>query len=221
MHRVRSPVHRIVPSRFPPVGVFDGLIGPEQLEHLFAIEALTNPRLRQELGEIALVAAEDRLTGPGTTPIMAAFCHPNPAGSRFSDGSYGVYYAALDEDTAIAETAYHRERFLRATAEPPVAIDMRRYVCHVAKALVVVPNDPKLNLLDPDDYRRSQAYGRAQRQAGAWGLFYPSVRRAKGRCIAALRPTALKPPAVQASHYRYYWDGARIAHIERVESVRR
>ncbi|MDE2149482.1 MAG: RES family NAD+ phosphorylase [Gammaproteobacteria bacterium] len=217
--RVRCLVHRIVPSRFPPVGVFDGLVEPDQIEHLFAIEALTNPRLRQEIGEIHLVAPEDRLTGPGTTPIMAAFCHPNRAGSRFSDGSYGIYYAALEEETAIAESAHHRARFLRATAEPPLALEMRRYVCQVARTLVMVPADPNLGLLEPDDYRRAQAFGREQRAAGAWGLFYPSVRRAGGRCIAALRPPALKPPAVQASHYRYYWNGRYIDRIERIQTL--
>ena len=31
---------------------------------------------------------------------MAAFTHLNPEGSRFSDGSYGVYYAAHTLATA-------------------------------------------------------------------------------------------------------------------------
>jgi hypothetical protein len=37
---------RIVPSRFPPRGVFDRVAAPEDLEALFAIESLTNARLR-------------------------------------------------------------------------------------------------------------------------------------------------------------------------------
>ncbi len=37
--------------------------------------------------------------------VMAPFTHLNPKGSRFSDGSYGVYYAAKRLSTAIAETA--------------------------------------------------------------------------------------------------------------------
>ena len=46
---------RLVPSRFPPQGVFDRIADPADLEALFAIEALTNDRLREELGQLALV----------------------------------------------------------------------------------------------------------------------------------------------------------------------
>ena len=45
---------RIVPSRFPPRGVFDRIASPDDLEALFAIESLTNARLRQELGQLDL-----------------------------------------------------------------------------------------------------------------------------------------------------------------------
>ncbi|MDF2974655.1 MAG: uncharacterized protein K0R61_5105 [Microvirga sp.] len=44
---------------------------------------------------------------------MAPFTHLNPKGSRFSDGSYGVYYAADRLSTAIAETAHHFASFAR------------------------------------------------------------------------------------------------------------
>ena len=42
---------RLVPSRFPPQGVFDRIAAPEDLEALYAIEAMTNARLREELTE--------------------------------------------------------------------------------------------------------------------------------------------------------------------------
>ncbi|HEX8777609.1 MAG TPA: RES domain-containing protein, partial [Rhodanobacter sp.] len=51
VRRVRwSHAYRIVPSRFPPVGVYDRIADPADLDALFAIEALTNPRLREEAG---------------------------------------------------------------------------------------------------------------------------------------------------------------------------
>ena len=56
---------------------------------------------------------------------MAAFTHLNPEGSRFSDGSYGVYYAAHELDTAIAEVSHHRAVFLSRTAEAAIDIDLR------------------------------------------------------------------------------------------------
>ena len=78
--------HRIVPSRFPTVGPWDRIADPADFEVLAEVEALTNPRIREELGVLALTPPERRVTGPGTTPIMAAFTHLNPEGSRFSDG---------------------------------------------------------------------------------------------------------------------------------------
>ena len=100
---------------------------PDDLEANLELESLTNPRLRDEVGDIRLVPPEDRVTGPGTSIIMAAFTHLNPEGSRFSDGTFGVFYAAQGFDTAIAESKHHRERFMRATAQPRMELDMRVY----------------------------------------------------------------------------------------------
>ena len=82
-----SPCYRIIPSRFPPIGLFEKVADPDDLEAVFQIEAMTNDRLRDEVGILALVPPEDRVSGPGTTPIMAAFTHLNPDGSRFTDGT--------------------------------------------------------------------------------------------------------------------------------------
>lgn len=89
---------------------------------------MTNPRLRDEVGNISMVPPEDCIGGPGTSIIMAAFTHLSPEGRRFTNGSYGVIYAAGDLDTAIAETRYHRERFMRATAQLRMELDIRTYL---------------------------------------------------------------------------------------------
>lgn len=120
-----QPSHRLIASRFPTVGLFDDVAAPEDLDVVFAIEALTNPRIRQEMGELSLVAPSDRVVGPGASLIMAAFTHLNPVGSRFSQGGYGVYYAARHIETAIAEVSHHRAEFLRRTNEAELDIDLR------------------------------------------------------------------------------------------------
>ena len=89
-----KPCFRLIPSRYPTVGLYDAIADPADLDVVFAIEALTNPRIRDEIGQLQLVPPDERVSGPGATPVMAAFTHLNPDGSRFSDGSYGVYYAA-------------------------------------------------------------------------------------------------------------------------------
>ena len=74
---------------------------------------------------IALVPPDERVSGPGASYVMAAFTHINPKGSRFGDGSFGVYYAAAALETAIAETVFHFEAFARDSADPPRSEDMR------------------------------------------------------------------------------------------------
>src|SRR5207244_2015605 len=101
------PCFRIIPSRFPPIELFERVSTPEEFEAIYEIEQLTNPRVRDEIGNINMIKKEERVFGSGTSNIMAAFTHLPPLGSRFTDGSYGVYYAADSLEAAIAETKYH------------------------------------------------------------------------------------------------------------------
>ena len=49
-----KPCWRIVPRRYPPIDLFERIASPEDWEALAAVESLTNPRIREEIGEIAL-----------------------------------------------------------------------------------------------------------------------------------------------------------------------
>jgi hypothetical protein len=220
VHRVSwRPSYRLIPSRYPTVGLYDAIADPGDLDVVFAIEALANPRIRDELGEITLVAKEERVTGPGATPVMAAFTHLNKDGSRFSDGSFGVYYAAHSLETAIAEVSHHRTVFLRSTEEPAIDIDLRLVTAsveadlHDLAELGEAANAPNrfAAVLDPDDYAPSQALGRQLRAIESWGVRYPSVRHAGGECVGIFRPRALRH-AKAAAHLALHWDGARITH---------
>ncbi|MEI8572329.1 RES domain-containing protein [Methylomonas sp. LW13] len=214
------PCWRLVPSRFPPTGLFDRVADPADLEVVFAIEALTNDRLRDEAGEISLVAVADRIAGPGTTPIMAAFTHLNPEGSRFCDGSYGVYYAAKDIDTAIAETRFHRSRFLAATRQAPIDIDMRSYASDLNAELHDIRGRqtelPEIYDADTGNYAAAQAWARQLRADGADGIVYSSVRAAGGECVAVFKPRLLAP-VKQGAHYCYVWDGRQISAVYKKE----
>ena len=210
------PCWRLVSSRFPPAGLFDRVAEPEDLEIVLAIEGMTNSRLRDEAGEITLVPPEDRVSGPGTTPIMAAFTHLNPEGSRFSDGSYGVYYAAKDIDTAIRETCFHTERFLAATDEPPIEVDMRSYASDLESQMhdirAMQAHLPEIYEPDPDCYAAGQALARKLRDEGSNGIVYSSVRKVGGECVAVFRPRILSP-VHQGAHYCYLWDGEKIVEV--------
>jgi hypothetical protein len=203
---------RVIASRFPPIDLFERVSpDPAAWEALIALEQATNPRVRDEAGQIALVPPEDRVAGPGATYVMASFTHLNPKGSRFSDGTYGVYYAASDLETAIAETMFHFAEFAQDSNDPPRSEDMRVLVGAVDQAfedVASLPDDERARILAPGDYAAGQAFGRAQREAGAHGVTYPSVRRPEGACIGAFRPRAVGLP-VQERHLQYRWNGER------------
>ncbi|MEP7057896.1 MAG: RES family NAD+ phosphorylase [Caldimonas sp.] len=214
LHRtVWRPSYRLIPSRYPTIGLYDAIADPADLEVVFAIEALTNPRIRDELGELQLVPPEERVSGAGSTPVMAAFTHLNPDGSRFSDGSYGVYYAAQALDAAIAEVSHHRAVFLARTAEPAIDIDLRLVSANIDAELHDLRDlgAAAAKVLDPDDYATSQALGRRLRAAGSWGVLFPSVRHAGGFCVGVFRPRALAR-ARAGAHVALHWDGQRISH---------
>jgi hypothetical protein len=203
--------YRLVPSRFPPISLFERVADPANLEVVYAIEALTNPRLRQEVGEISLVPPAERMSGAGSSPIMAAFTHLNPAGSRFTNGSYGVYYAAKTLVTAVREVGYHQARFLNATHEPAISIDMRCYKAAVRQPMHDLRGmaEQLPEVYDPDDYAAAQAYGAKLRAAQSWGVAYDSVRDAGGECVGIFRPLALAP-SVQGQHVTLQWNGEQI-----------
>lgn len=209
-----QPCYRIVPSRFPPVDLFEGVNGsPQDWELLSEYEGETSTRLRQQAGKIHLVRDEDRRAGPGWTPVMAAFCYPAPSGSRFADGSFGVYYAARTENAAIAETRYHTERFMRESNEPPIQLQRRVYLANVNAEMIDLRGNPDADaLLAPDDWSASQVFGRNAWQQDAYGIVYPSVRAAGDECVAVLRPPALSP-TWQGAHLIYAWDGTRVSHV--------
>ena len=210
-----SETFRIIHSRYPFISIFDHIASPNDLAAVIELEGRTNDRLRDEIGDIALVRPADRIAGPGTTPIMAAFTHARP--SRFTDGSYGVYYAAQHRESAIFETVFHLELFYRDTAEESADVDMRVYVARITGTfddlLPLVPSDPRL---DPSSYAASRAYARPRYDADDLdGIAFPSVRDPQRRaCVACFRPRSITACRTH-SYLTYRWDGTQ----QRVTSV--
>ena len=204
---------RLIPSRYPTVGLYDAIADPADLEVVFKIEALTNPRIRDEVGQLQLVPSTERVSGPGSTAVMAAFTHLNPEGSRFSNGSYGIYYAAHALETAVAEVSHHRAVFLARTAEPALDVDMRVITATVDAPLHDLRHARKhaAEWLDPDHYAAPQALGAQLRAAASWGVVFPSVRHQGGECVGLFRPKALRN-AKPGAHIALHWDGQRITH---------
>jgi hypothetical protein len=215
VRRVRwAQACRIVPTRYPAVSLFDRVADAADFDALYALEALSNERSRHALGQIERVPREDRVFGPGSGPIMAAFTHVNVLGSRFSDGRYGVFYAARERATAVAETRYHHGRFLLATAEGAMHLPMRLYSVTIdARLHDLRPEDAvAAAVYDPGDYSAARGLGHALHAAGSGGVVYRSVRHAKGHCVGLFRPKGASA-CQHAAYLLYAWDGRRFSDI--------
>lgn len=203
---------RFIPAKFEEKRILRKLVGDDDdFEALSELESMTNERLRQERGEAALVAQNDVVTGAGSEYIMAPFTYRNPEGSRFSDGSYGVYYAAHRRETALEETKHHREVFLRRTKEPPMRLEMRAIRADLAGRLHDIRGMQKRipKVYDLSNYKESQALARELVRQGSFGVVYDSVRHKGGQCAAVFRPPVLSR-ARAAEQMIFEWDGKTI-----------
>ncbi|HAZ98258.1 MAG TPA: hypothetical protein DCX04_03025, partial [Halomonas sp.] len=110
--------YRLVNSKFPPIDLFDDVADPDEFAALHALQSLTNPRLQNEVGDLALLPLEQIPFGiRGCSYAVAPFTHINPEGSRFSDGSFGVLYLADTLETAIAEVKHHQQAYWQRVPE--------------------------------------------------------------------------------------------------------
>jgi RES domain len=206
--------YRLIPSRYPPIDLFETIADPADWELLAHIEGLTNDRLRDDIGDISIVPIAERLVGRGASPIMAAFMHIGFA-SRFTDGSFGVYYASNSFDGALSEVLHHKTKFLVRTREPKTQFDLRTYVGRLAAVLHDIRGGWPL-VHDTDSYVHSQALAKKLRGVGSNGIASDSVRCASAENVAVFRPSILaaapgKPHLMQSSHIRVEWDGSRMS----------
>ena len=153
---------------------------------------------------------EERLHGLGATYVMASFTHLNPKGSRFSNGSYGVYYAGDRFEVALAETVHHFEAFARDSGDGIRHEDMRVLVGSVDAEFHDVASLPAAEqdaVLDPNAYGASRAWA----HACAWPEATVSSILASGTLAVCLGlpPKTVRPP-IQTRHIKYHYDGHRV-----------
>ncbi|MCO5157766.1 MAG: RES family NAD+ phosphorylase [Aquamicrobium sp.] len=208
--RVRWPhACRIIRSIYPPIDLFEDIADPQDWEALASAESKTNPRLWEHIGRLDLVPPARRVGGLGASYLMAPFVHiSTDRPGRFTDGTYGVYSAGDREEVAIREVAHHHGRAMANSGEEPGWTSQFRMLVNRLD-LDLHDARPETAYHDPDDYAASQALGKSLRAGGANGIVYRSVRCPGGECVAVFWPDLLAIP-VQADHFDFHWDGARV-----------
>lgn len=196
-----QPSYRLIPSRFPPVALFETVARADDLPAVMELAGWTNDRLTPE--RLARLPKEDWVHGrPNASVVLAAFLHVSPTGARFNGPDLGAWYAAADLRTAIAEVGHHLRREAVASRKRELRRTYRAYSARLAGRYVDIRGEQELraDLYDPASYAASQPFGEAARRAGEDGILFSSVRLAGGENVAAYRPRNVLD-VVQADHF--------------------
>lgn len=211
--------YRLINSKYPPVSVFDDVADADEFEALFELQALTNPRLKAQAGNLSLLPRRSIPFGiVGCSYAVAPFAHVNPAGSRFSDGRFGVLYLADSIQTAINEVAYHQGRYWSKV--PALAYErfvFRALCCEFSDlSLTDLTGLPSQHAIyHSEDYSAARALGISLREQGSAGVQYGSVRNNGALCWGLFSPQYVTQ-MVQSAHYEMIWQNGGISTINQI-----
>jgi hypothetical protein len=129
--------------------------------------------------------------------------------SRYSDGSYPVWYGCTETITTVYETAYHMIRESVEFKDHPKPIRRQRLVYKVScnAILIDLTQDKRYysRLTDTDSYRFTQQIGRRVRTEMHPGLLAPSARHKDGTNVVIFTPSVLSNP-ILSQHLTYQLD---------------
>ncbi|RJG44497.1 RES family NAD+ phosphorylase [Mesorhizobium sp. DCY119] len=213
------PAHRLIPSQFPPIGLFDTVATAADLTAVMDLVGWTNDRLVAE--RIGRLPQSEWVYGRSNASIvMAAFLHVPPTGARFNGPELGAWYAAADLTTAAAEVGHHLRREAVARGLVELKRKYRAYTARLDGEYVDIRGlQASLPALyAPDSYAASQPYGEAVRVSKSDGVVYDSVRLHRGICAAAYRPSKIED-VVQADHFEItVWADRRTIDVRKLKS---
>jgi hypothetical protein len=204
-----EPTFRLIPSRFPPIGLFDTVATAADLEPVMELAGWTNDRLVAE--RIARLPQAEWVYGrPNASVVMAAFLHVAPGGMRFNGPDLGAWYASAALPTAIAEVGHHLRREAVATGAASLTRQYRTYTARLAGDYLDIRGQQtaRPDVYASDSYAAGQALGESVRASGGAGLLFDSLRHAGGLNIVAHRPRNVLD-VTQADHFELSVEAAR------------
>ena len=210
---------RLIPSRFADLedSVLEGIANDDaHLQDLFALDNATNARLAAEFGGTAGIGVDELVFGiPNFRIINAAFCYPQPAGSRFNTGERGAWYCAFDAETALAEVIFHKTVEYAEINYFEDSVRYQGFLADFNAGFHDLRGSRKYrDSLDAQSYIASQELCTQLLEAGSLGVVYPSVRRDGGTNLACFRP-ALVGNVRKGDGYQLSWTGSSVPEVLR------
>jgi hypothetical protein len=198
--------YRLIPSRFPPISLYERVAPDSAWDAIHAVEELTNPRVQARRLLTGAARAEEgspRLQNWNHAP----FAYLNPEGTWLLDPFVGALELADCLQTALATSVRRRELFLSRTSEPPLDLDMRVLCTGVRGEFA------DLREMDPSLTQSARwRLGEDLLQSGAAGAIFRSPYRPSANCLAVFSGAVLER-SLQAEHFRFVWDGTRVKSI--------
>lgn len=193
--------YQLIPSRFPTIEVYERLGDAELQNAAKALETRTNPRL-SALGKLpAKPKPGDKAANQYQNWNHAPFTYKDPRGTFLLGPTHGALEAATDAKNALGFALVRREEFLGATGQPAMGLDMRMFTRRIAGKFT------DLTKLDPDTPRDERwKIGHALLEGGASGALFCRPGFGGHRFLSVFDGSLLGR-AIQATHYRFVWDG--------------
>jgi hypothetical protein len=159
-------------------------------------------------------------TDNARTYLEAPFRYP--ASSRFSDGTFGVLYAANSLVTSIRETAYHLSGIYADGRAPAMQTRRKQLALRLIATSVdvrrAIDTNIDVSIYDTDSYQASQTFGAKAREQAPL-LHFDSVRNVRGgHCIGAFSSHAVQRVRFLAD-IALVWDGQRFVEEHEIRAL--
>lgn len=199
--------YQLIPSRFPIVQVYERLGDTALQDAAKELEVRTNPRLAAVEQLEVKPRPEDKSANQYQNWNHAPFAYKDPRGTYFLGSTHGALEVATDVRNALAYALVRREEFLSATDEPAMGLDMRVFARRIAGKFT------DLTKLNPNLSKEERwKLGHALLEGGAAGVLFCRPGFGGHRFLSVFDGSLL-PRAVQATHYRFVWDGRTVRSI--------
>lgn len=195
------PTWRLVPSRFPPIGLFDTVATAADAAAVMELAGWTNDRLVAE--RIDRLSRDQWVYGrPNASIVMASFLHVAPGGMRFNGPDLGAWYASASIVTAAAEVGHHLRREAVARSVKVMRRTYRTYSAVLTGDYldICAKQAEHPDAYASESYDGGQVLGEKVRTSGASGIVYDSLRHRDGRNVVGYQPSNITE-VVQTDHF--------------------
>lgn len=198
-----TSLYRLIPSRFPPVDLYERIAPSSTWDALYEIESKTNPRLRRQ-------DSSEENVGSSQNWNQAPFAYPQPKGSLFTKRHDTSLIMFATQEAALAVSLRQRTDFLSEGNLPSTEVITRLLITPVTGRFLDVRGDD-LNSGD-NEFDPKLLAESCRHTEGVDGIAFRNPAYLCADAYLILRKSALGHTK-QGSHFAYRWDGEQFTNV--------